>query len=153
MLYTGGGNTLHELDMPKGRLYVYDGKVTIDEHLQVTKEPIQQINNLIPIAGRVFILTQSLSQINECVVGDNGSTRTLGDTDLKNPLFSAVPTDYRVSGTKRITELFVGINEANFTHREFGIKANGTLISTLAIGEFEKTTAKTRTYIHEMGWF
>ena len=140
----------------KGTLYVYDGKVTIDEHLAGIKTPAFVINNLIPTVGRAYIMGgsgESLADIDACCLGDNATARALSDTDLKSLIFTASPTDARVSGTKRITELFVGINEANFTHREFGLKANGTLISTLVLTpEFVKTTAKTRTYIHSLGW-
>ena len=143
---------LHEpIDM-KGRLYIYEGRVTIDQHLAGV-EPLQVIDNLIPTVGRVYALTNALSNINACVLGASNAAREMSDTDLKIPLFSATPTDKRVIGTVRITELFIGIAEANFTIREFGVKANGVLISTLVINPaVEKTTAKTYTFIHAMGW-
>ena len=140
--------------MPSGRLFAYDGRVSIEEHLAGLCSPKSITNNLIPIAGRVHLLTLSPANIDTLAIGDNGSARSLADEDLKNKLFTAAPTDSRIVGTKKIMELFVGINEANFIHREFGAFAGGTLISTLIIApEFEKTTAKTRTYIWEMGWF
>jgi hypothetical protein len=143
---------MYELFMLKGKLYIYKGKVTIDEHLSGQVQPSHVINNLMPTVGRVYTLTESLSNIDEVRLGDDNTARVSSDMDLYNPLFTAYPTDKRVVGTKRITELFVGVNEANFMHREIGIFAEGALISTLVMSDFEKTTAKTRTYIHEMGW-
>lgn len=140
--------------MPSGRLFAYEGRVTIDEHLAGLCTTVSVAKNLIPTVGRVHMLTQSAADIDTLAIGDNGSARALSDQDLKNRLFTAVPTDSRIVGTKKVMELFVGINEANFVHREFGAFAGETLISTLIIApEFEKTTAKTRTYIWEMGWF
>ncbi len=140
----------------KGTLFAYDEKVTIDEHIAGTKTPAFVSPNLIPTVGRQYILgstSGSLADIDACCLGDDGSVRASTDTDLKNLQFTASPTDARVTGTKRYTELFVGTSEANFTHREFGVKAGTTLISTIVIDPaFEKTTAKTRTYIHELGW-
>ena len=144
---------LHEPLTLKGRLFVYEGRVTIDDHLSGA-QPVRIIDNLISTVGRVYILTESLADIDACCLGDNGGARTAGDTALKNQLFSATPTDKRVVGTVRITELFIGIAEANFTIREFGIKASGTLISTLIVDPaLEKTSAKTYTFIHSCGWF
>jgi len=136
-----------------GKLYAYEGRVTIDQHLSGQVKPIFVAENLIPTVGRQYILSNSLANIDTVKIGDDGSARSLSDTDLKNPLFSASPTDKRVTGTKRITELLVGVNEANFTHREFGVFAGSTLISTLAIADWVKDNTKTRTYIHELGWF
>jgi len=144
---------LRDNDMPTGRLYAYDGKVTIDEHLSGQIKPAFVLPNLIVTVGKTYILENSPADIDEVKLGDGATARTVIMTDIVNELFSAAPTDARVTGTKRITELFVGVSEANFTHREIGIFANSTLISTLVITpEFEKTTAKTRTYIHELGW-
>lgn len=143
---------LHEPLNLKGRLFIYGGRVTIDDFLNGAK-PLRIIDNLIPTVGRVYILTESLSDINEVALGSNGAARNLSDTDLKTPLFSATPTDKRVVGTVRITELFIGVAEANFNIAEFGIKANGVLISTLVVNPvLEKTSAKTYTLIASMGW-
>ena len=139
----------------KGQLFAYDRRVTIAEHLQQRFKPNLFLGNLVPTVGRVYILGGGvLSAIDNVKIGDDGSTRLAADTDLNNPLYECFPTDYRVVGTRRITELLVGTSEANFTHREIGIFAGTTLISTLKIlPEFEKTIVKVRTYIHEMGWF
>lgn len=136
----------------KGRLFIYEGRVSIDQYLQGAK-PLRTIDNLIPTAGRVYILTNSLADIDEAVLGDDDTPRTDADEDLYNELFSATPTDKRVVGTVRITELFIGVAEANFDIAEFGIKANGVLISTLVVDPvLEKTSAKTYTLIHSCGW-
>lgn len=139
----------------KGQLFAYDRRITIAEHLSGRYKPALLIRNLVPTVGRVFILSGgSLADIDNVKIGDDGSTRLATDTDLNNPLYECFPTDYRVVGTRRITELLIGASEANFIHREIGIFAGTTLISTLKIlPEFEKTITKTRTYIHEMGWF
>ena len=152
----GGGNILiHNLTEEigiKGQLHIFEGRVTIDDYL-AGKKPLQTIDNLMPTVGRVYALTGSLANIDECCLGSNGGARSASDTDLLTELYSAYPTDKRVVGTTRITELFIGIAEANFTIREFGIKAEDNLISTLIISpEIEKTTAKTYTFIHTMGW-
>ena len=144
---------LNESDMPKGILYAYDGRVTIEQHLSGRIKPALVLPNLMPTVGRVGVLNGLLASIDEVKLGDDGSARTAGMTDLVSEQFSASPTDQRVSGTKRYTELYVGSAEANFTHREIGIFSGTTLISTLVIDpEFEKTTAKTRTYIWTCGW-
>ena len=133
---------------PKGVLYVYEGKVTIDDFLRGQK-PSLVINNLIPDIGRNHILDEMQGLIDEVVIGDDDSERSRDDEDLKSEQFSAFPTDKRRVGQQLITELFVGTDEANFTHREFGIKVDGQLMSTLVIEpEFEKDSNKTRTYIH-----
>ena len=136
----------------KGKLLIYEGRVTINDYL-AGAEPTHTINNLMPTAGRQYALTGSLSNIDECCLGSNGGARAASDTDLLTNLYTAYPTDKRVVGTTRITELFIGMAEANFTIREFGIKAEGSLISTLVVSpDIVKTTAKTYTFIHVMGW-
>ena len=136
----------------KGRLHIYEGRVTIDDHLAGV-EPLQSINNLMPTVGRQYALTGSLSNIDESCLGSNGGARSASDTELLTEIYTAYPTDKRVVGTTRITELFIGAAEANFTIREFGLKAEGSLISTLVVTpEIVKTSAKTYTFIHVMGW-
>lgn len=142
---------IEEMGM-KGRLHIYGGRVTIDDYL-AGAQPLQTIDNLMPTVGRYYALTGSLSNINEVMLGSNGGARSAADTELLTELYTAYPTDKRVVGTARITELFIGISEANFTIREFGIKAEGSLISTLVVSpDIVKTTAKTYTFIHVMGW-
>ena len=146
---------MNENNMPSGTLYAYDGRVTIDGHLSGLYEPVLVLPNLIPTAGRAYLVTEgSIGDIDTVKLGADGTTRAMGQTDLFSPQFAASPTDMRVSGTKRIVELFVGVEEANgFMHREIGFFAGSTLISTLRIvPEFEKTSAKTRTYIYSIGW-
>lgn len=145
---------LHETDMPRGTLYVYTGKVTIDEHLSRQKEPAFVLPNMIVTTGRQYLInTGPLTDINIVKLGDDGTARSLGLIDLVSPQFTAGPTDIRISGTQIIIELFVGVEEANFIHREIGLFAGEVLISTLkVVPEFEKTTAKTRTYLYTLGW-
>ena len=141
--------------MPRGRLYAYDGRVTIDQHLSGQIKPVFVLPNLMPTVGKQFLVgTGSLGDIDAVKLGGDGTARTAGLTDIISEQFSASPTDSRVVGTKRVVELYVGTGEANFTHREIGLFAGTTLISTLVITpEFVKTTAKTRSYIWEGGWF
>ena len=150
---------LHELLALRGVLHVYDGKVTIDLHLSGRIKPTLILCNLIPDVGRAYILGNgnSFSDISQVALGDNGTAKTRADTQLNNERFRAGPTDWRVVGLQRFTEFFVGINDANFTHREFGLFAGtnigganeGTPLSLLVITpEWEKTEALTRTYIH-----
>ena len=139
----------------KGVLFAYDGKIIIDQHLSGQARPVFVLPNLMPTVGRAFLVDSgSIGDIDTVKLGDDGTARTAGLTDIISEQFSASPTDSRVVGTKRVVELYVGTAEANFTHREIGLFAGTTLISTLVITpEFVKTTAKTRSYIWEGGWF
>ena len=141
--------------MPRGRLYAYDGRVTIDQHLSGQIKPVFVLPNLMPTVGKQFLVgTGSLGDIDAVKLGGDGTARAASMTDIVNSLFSASPTDARASGTKRVVELYVGTAEANFTHREIGLFAGTVLISTLVISpEFVKTVLKTRSYIYEIGWW
>lgn len=137
-----------------GRLFVYEGRASISQHLVGSAKPTAVIDNMMPTAGRAWLMGGgSLSDIDAVKIGDDATARQMSQTDLFNSLFSASPTSFRVVDTKRVTELFVGVGVANFTHREIGIFAGSVLVSTLVIDpEFTKDVTKTRTYIHEMGW-
>ena len=72
----------------KGQLHIFEGRVTIDDYLAGQK-PLQTIDNLMPTVGRVYALTGSLSNIDECVLCSNGGARSASDTDLLTELYSA----------------------------------------------------------------